>query len=475
MSPLYLSEIAALLHGELHGSDAQIASVGTDSRSLRAGDLFIALHGPNFDGHDYLAAARESGAAAALVNRAQNNPLPQIVVADTRLALGRLASACRAELAIPVLAVTGSNGKTTVKEMLAAILARRGAVLATRGNLNNDIGVPLTLLRLRPEHRYAVIEMGANHPGEIAYVAGLTAPTVALVTNAGPAHLEGFGSLEGVACAKGEVYQKLATGGVAVINCDDAYAGMWRELAAENHQISFGLRADADVNTPAESIRLHMHNSSSVMRFIMHTPDGALELALPLPGRHNVMNALAASAAALAVGAHLNDIKEGLEAMTSVAGRLQMRIGLRGAHILDDTYNANPASLQAGLEVLAAYAGEKWLVLGDMGELGSDTADLHVQAGRQARAAGIDRLFAIGAQSRDAARSFGAAQHFDSAAALITALREALHADVSVLVKGSRFMHMERIVEALLNGNGSGNGHGHDSRVPAATLDTGAE
>ncbi len=394
-------------------------------------------------------------------------------MADTRLALGRLASACRAELAIPVLAVTGSNGKTTVKEMLAAILARRGAVLATRGNLNNDIGVPLTLLRLRPEHRYAVIEMGANHPGEIAYVAGLTAPTVALVTNAGPAHLEGFGSLAGVARAKGEVYQKLATGGVAVINADDPYAGLWRELAADHHQISFGLRADADVHTPAESIQLHIHNSSIVMHFVMQTPDGALQLALPLPGRHNVMNALAASAAALAAGAHLDDIKEGLEAMTPVAGRLNMRIGLRGAHVLDDTYNANPASLRAGLDVLAACAGEKWLVLGDMGELGSDTADLHVQAGRQARAAGIDRLFTIGVQSRGAAQAFGAAAHFDSPEALITALRDALHAGVSVLVKGSRFMHMERIVEALLNGNGNGT----ESRTAAAavTLDAGAE
>ncbi len=455
MSPLRLVEIAAMLHGRLCGADALISSVSTDSRNLRAGDLFIALAGPNFDGHDYLAAAREHGAAAALVSRAQDDALAQIVVADTRLALGSLASVCRAGLAIPVLAVTGSNGKTTVKEMLAAILARRGAMLATRGNLNNDIGVPLTLLRLRPEHRYAVIEMGANHPGEIAYVAGLAAPTVAVVTNAGPAHLEGFGSLEGVARAKGEIYQNLAAGGVAVINSDDAYAGMWRELAAGHHQISFGLRADADVNAPVESIRMDMHNSSSVMRFLLRTPNGEVQLALPLPGRHNVMNALAASAAALAAGAHLDDIKEGLEAIVPVAGRLQMRIGLRGAHVLDDTYNANPASLQAGLEVLAACAGEKWLVLGDMGELGSDAADLHEQAGRQARAAGIDQLFAIGVQSRRAAQTFGAARYFDSIDALIAALRGALHAGVSVLVKGSRFMHMERVVEALLNGNGN--------------------
>ncbi len=467
MAPLQSSEIAALLHGQLRGADALISSVSTDSRNLRAGDLFIALHGPNFDGHDYLAAARERGAAAALVSRLQDDALPQIVVADTRLALGRLASVCRAELAIPVLAVTGSNGKTTVKEMLAAILARRGAVLATRGNLNNDIGVPLTLLRLRPEHRYAVIEMGANHPGEIDYVAGLTAPTVALVTNAGPAHLEGFGSLEGVARAKGEIYQNLAAGGVAVINADDTYAGLWRELAADHHQISFGLRADADVNAPADSIQLHMHNSSCVMHFVMRTPDGELELALPLPGRHNVMNALAASAAALAAGAHLNDIKEGLEAMTAVAGRLHMRIGLRGAHVLDDTYNANPASLQAGLDVLAACTGEKWLVLGDMGELGNDTAGLHVRAGEQARAAGIDRLFAIGEQSRGAARAFGVAQHFDSIEALIAALRGTLHAGVSVLVKGSRFMHMERVVEALLNGgNGGHSALTNEPRVP---------
>lgn len=467
MNPLRLSDLAVLLKGQLHGADTLINSVSTDSRNLRAGDLFIALHGPNFDGHAYLSQARERGAAAALVSRMLDDPLPQIVVADTRLGLGRLAAAVRAELAIPVLAVTGSNGKTTVKEMLSAILARRGAVLATRGNLNNDIGVPLTLLRLRPEHRYAVIEMGANHPGEIAYIAGLAAPTVAVVTNAGPAHLEGFGNLEGVARAKGEIYQNLAAGGVAVINADDAYAALWRELAADCHQISFGIDAAADVSASPDSIHLHMQNASSVMRFTLRTPDGELSIALPLPGRHNVMNALAASAAALAAGAHLNDIKEGLEAMTPVAGRLQMRVGLRGAHVLDDTYNANPASLQAGLDVLAACAGEKWLVLGDMGELGGDSAELHVAAGQQARAAGIDHLFAIGAQSRGAVRAFGDAQHFESVEALIATLRGALRPDVNVLVKGSRFMHMERVVEALMNGgNGGYSAATSEPRVP---------
>ena len=467
MNPLLLSDLAALLQGQLHGSDALIASVSTDSRNLRAGDLFVALRGPNFDGHAYLPQARERGAAAALVSRVSDDPLPQIVVADTRLGLGRLAAAVRAELSIPVLAVTGSNGKTTVKEMLSAILARRGAVLATRGNLNNDIGVPLTLLRLRPEHRYAVIEMGANHPGEIAYIAGLAAPTVAVVTNAGPAHLEGFGSLEGVARAKGELYQNLAKGGVAVINADDTYAALWRELAANCHQISFGVQATADVSASAESIQPHMQNSSSVMQFTLRTPDGERSIALPLPGRHNVMNALAASAAALAAGAHLDDIKQGLEAMTPVAGRLQLRVGLRGAHVIDDTYNANPASLQAGLDVLATCAGEKWLVLGDMGELGGDSAELHVKAGQQARAAGIDHLFAIGAQSCGAAQAFGDAQHFESVEALIVALRVGLRPDVNVLVKGSRFMHMERVVEALLNGgNGGLSAATSEPRVP---------
>ncbi|MHB8472976.1 MAG: UDP-N-acetylmuramoyl-tripeptide--D-alanyl-D-alanine ligase [Gammaproteobacteria bacterium] len=466
MNPRRLSELAALLRGEWQGAEVVLESVSTDSRNLRAGDLFIALRGSHFDAHDYLAQARERGAAAALVERQIAEPLPQLVVADTRLALGQIAAAVRSEFAIPVLAVTGSNGKTTVKEMLASILGRRGAVLATRGNLNNDIGVPLTLLRLRGEHRYAVIEMGANHPGEIAYVAGLAAPTVALVNNAGPAHLEGFGSLDGVAHAKGEIYQQLVPGGVAVINADDVYAPLWRELASACHQISFGMHAAAEVSAAADSIQLHVHNSSTVMRFVLRTPDGVIDIAMPLPGRHNVMNALAASAAALAAGAQLSDIKEGLEAMTPVAGRLHMRLGLRGAHVLDDTYNANPASLQAGLDVLAACRGEKWLVLGDMGELGSDSAGLHVEAGARAQAAGINRLFVIGTQSRGALSTFGDAQHFDSIDALIAVLRLAVHADVNVLVKGSRFMHMERVVDALLNGgNGATHSNGSAPRV----------
>jgi UDP-N-acetylmuramoyl-tripeptide--D-alanyl-D-alanine ligase len=445
-----LNEAAQALGAECIGRDTALAGVSTDTRSLRPGELFVALQGPHFDGHDFIAQAAAAGAAAALVSRAVETDLPLLRVEDTRLALARLAHAHRARFAIPLVAVTGSNGKTTVKEMLAAILGQTGPVLATRGNLNNDIGVPLTLLRLTAEHRRAVIEMGANHPGEIACLTALAHPTVALVTNAGPAHLEGFGSIEGVAHAKGEIYCGLAPGGVAVINADDAYAPLWERLNEQRRCLRFGMRESADVSADPGGMHLVIEGAQVHTRFTLRTPSGAVDVRLPLAGRHNVMNALAAAAAALATGAGLEEIRAGLQDLRGVNGRLQLRPGVGGAWIIDDSYNANPASVAAAIDVLAAYPGMRWLLLGDMAELGESGEALHRQAGEQARAAGIDRLWATGSHSRAAVDAFGAGgRHFATQDELAEAVRAGLHPAAAVLVKGSRSARMERVVEAL--------------------------
>jgi UDP-N-acetylmuramoyl-tripeptide--D-alanyl-D-alanine ligase len=450
VSLMHLAEAARILEGELHGRDSGLSGVGTDTRALQPGELFVALRGPHFDGHDFLEQAHAAGAAGALVERRVDSPLAQLVVADTRLALGRLAAAHRARYAIPLVAVTGSNGKTTVKEMLAAILGQQGPVLATRGNLNNDIGMPLTLLRLRPEHRCAVIEMGANHPGEIAYLTSLARPTVALVSNAGPAHLEGFGDLEGVARAKGEIYSGLGDEGIAVINADDRFAPYWDGLNARRRCWHFGMQEPAEVGTEPAGIRFEVGGGGAWTRFRLRTPLGDTDIGLPLAGWHNVMNALAAAAGAMAVGADLSQVRAGLESMRPVTGRLQPRVARGGGWVLNDSYNANPASLQAAIEVLGACPGTRWLILGDMAELGRDADALHAAAGEQARAAGIERLWATGVASRAAAEAFGrGGRHFADQAALIEALLAELGPDAWVLVKGSRSARMERVVEAI--------------------------
>ena len=439
-----LAAIAPLLDGDLLGPDARLSSVGIDSRRLGPGGLFVALRGAHHDGHEFLAQARQRGAAAALVDRPVAVDLPQLRVADTRLALGRLGAAWRRRFTGPLLALTGSNGKTTVKEMLAAILRRRGRVLATAGNLNNDLGVPLTLLELDAED-YAVLELGANHPGEIAWLTDLARPDVALITNAGPAHLAGFGDLDGVARAKGEIYRGLGPDGVAIVNRDDAYADYWAALAGGRRRLDFGLERPAQVRGQILDRSRHRFRLSAFGR--------QCEIELPLPGEHNVRNALAAAAAALAVGANLADIKQGLEGMPAVAGRLQRLPGPAGVTLIHDAYNANPASLAAALHTLGAEAGVHWLVLGDMAELGPNAADLHAQAGRQARQAGFQRCFALGEHSRRAVERFGpGGGHYDSAEALLQALRQALAttpAPPTVLIKGSRCMRLERIVQAL--------------------------
>ena len=436
-----LSEAAGVLHGKLIGEDVAFHAVSTDSRTVQAGDLFVALRGERFDGHAYVAECLQRGAAAALVSQQVAGAGSQLVVADTRVALGQLAAYWRSQFAIPLVAVTGSNGKTTVKEMLAAILrAAAGgdaAVLATQGNLNNDIGLPMTLLKLRGQHRYAVAEMGMNHAGEIAYLTRLGKPDVALVNNALPAHLEGLGSVEGVARAKGEIFQGLGAGGTAIINADDAYAPLWRELAAPHRIQTFGLEQTADVSA---DYQLNADGSEVTLK----TPEGSARLHLPAAGLHNVRNALAATAAALAMGVTLVAVVNGLQQFSGAKGRLQRKSGLQGCTVIDDTYNANPASMRAAIDVLAACPGKRVLVLGDMGELGADAEQLHAEIGQYARAARLDGLLTLGEMSRAYA-----GERYDTPEQLADALRPQLDNTTTVLVKGSLFMRMERVVALI--------------------------
>ena len=444
MIRMRLAETAELLQARWQGPDAWYTGLGTDSRALDPDNLFVALRGPRFNGEDYLDQARERGAVGALVSHGcPPAPLPLLAVEDTRHALGRLAAHWRGRFSIPLVGITGSNGKTTVKEMTAAILGRHCETLMTRGNLNNDIGVPLTLARLGLEHGAAVIEMGANHAGEIAYLTELVRPTVGLVNNAGPAHLEGFGSLTGVARAKGELFEHLPADAVAVINAEDRFAPLWRELAGTRQQLSFGIEGRADVHAD-------WRGDGRGSELELHTPQGELSLRLPLPGRHNVMNALAATAASLAAGASLQEVRAGLEGLPPVHGRLQHIALADGAVLMDDTYNANPGSLRAGIEVLALAPAPRWLVLGDMAELGPEGERLHRQMGKLAREAGVERLYALGRLAAAAAETFGArGEACASMETLIDALERDWCAGVQLLVKGSRSMGMEAVVDAL--------------------------
>lgn len=452
---LRLSQAAVATGGQVVGPDVRFDAVCSDSRALRPGDLFVALRGERFDGHVFVADCLKKGAVAAIVDRRWDaqGAMPLLQVEDTRLALGALASAWRRRFDIPIAAITGSNGKTTVKEMLAAILRANSAeeaVLATQGNLNNDIGLPLTLFKLTPEHRYAVIEMGMNHPGEISYLTRLAQPTVALVNNALPAHLEGLGSVEAVAHAKGEIFEGLAAEGTAIINGDDAYAPLWRSLAAGRRVQTFGLDHPADVS--AEYL---LADESSELT--LHTSQGTIALKLAIPGLHNVRNALAAASAALAMGAPLTAVAAGLEAYTGIKGRLQRKSGKHGATLIDDTYNANPASMRAAIDVLARCSGSRILVMGDMGELGREAARMHHEIGVYAREAGLDGLFALGELSAESVAGFGSkGRHYEQPEALAIALEPDLTADTTVLVKGSRFMRMERVVGLLEKGKESG-------------------
>jgi UDP-N-acetylmuramoyl-tripeptide--D-alanyl-D-alanine ligase len=449
-----LGEAAAALRGRASGGDTLFTGVSTDSRSVKEGDLFVALRGERFDGHDFLKPAAKANAAAAMVDSSYKGeyPLPALVVDDTRRALGDLARYWRARFAPALIAVTGSNGKTTVKEMLAAILRREAdrnalgeaAVLATRGNLNNDIGLPLTLLELRHAHRWCAIELGMNHKGEIGYLAGIARPTVALVNNAQREHLEFMRSVEEVAAENASVYDALPQDGVAVINADDAHAPFFRGRAGKRRAVEFGLGAGAVTGR----YRLERFSSEITLR----TPAGEADVTLAIPGLHNVRNALAAAAGAFAVGVEVNTIAEGLRAFRPYSGRLQVKKGASGATVIDDSYNANPDSVRAAIDVLASCPAPTALVLGDMGEVGDHGPQFHREVGEYARAKGVSQLLGLGEATRDAVDAFGdGARHFAGVEDLVSKIEAK-----TILVKGSRFMKMERVVAALTGGTEGG-------------------
>jgi UDP-N-acetylmuramoyl-tripeptide--D-alanyl-D-alanine ligase len=439
---MQLAEAAAALGARTSGGDMLFTGLSTDSRSIRAGDLFVALRGERFDGHDFLKAAAAAGAAAAMVDAAYRGeyPLPALVVGDTRRSLGDLARYWRARFAPTLIAITGSNGKTTVKEMLAAILRRHAgeeAVLATRGNLNNDIGLPLTLLGLRHAHRWCAIELGMNHKGEIAYLAGIARPTVALVNNAQREHLEFMRSVDEVAAENASVYDALPADGVAVINADDPHAAFFCSRAGKRRSVDFGLGG------AAVGGRYRLQHLSSEIR--LHTPAGDTDATLAIPGIHNVRNALAAAACAYAVGIKPITIGEGLTAFRPYTGRLQVKKAAGGATVIDDSYNANPDSVRAAIDVLASCPPPTALVLGDMGEVGERGAEFHREVGAYARSKGVSQLLALGEATKHAVDAFGAgARHLATVDEIISSLEAN-----TVLVKGSRFMKMERVVAAL--------------------------
>lgn len=441
---------AEAINGELRGNNIVFSGISTDSRQIAAGELFIALRGDNFDGHRFIDVAQASGAAAAVVANGATEEirslgLPLISVSDTRLALGALAADWRQRFTGPLIAVTGSNGKTTTKEMIASIFkaAFGETVLSTQGNFNNDIGLPLTLLKLNPSHRAAVVEMGMNHPGEIAYLGGIARPTVALVTNVQRAHLAGMGTLEAIAREKGSIYESLGDAGVAVFNARDEWAEIWRKQSGKRRSVTYAMDGSAEVRGSCSVRGLET-------RVTISFGGEQIDLNLPLPGQHNARNAIAAAAATLAVGVPLTTVRDGLAAFTGIKGRLQRRAGINGAELLDDTYNANPDSVRAGIDVLAATVGKKILVLGDMGELGWMAAQFHDEIGGYAKSQGVDHLFTLGESSQLAARNFGAGgRHFKKIDDLILALTTELNTGTTVLIKGSRFMRMERVVEAV--------------------------
>lgn len=433
MIQMTLSQIATILGLSPSQYQGVFQGISIDSRTLTPGNLFVAIKGERVDGHDYLNFAQQQGAVAAIVTHRVESALPQFLVSDATLALGKIATAWREQFNLPIIAVTGSNGKTTLKNMIAAILTaacqhNESQVLATKGTLNNHLGLPLTLARLGTEHRYAAIEMGMNHFGEIEYLTKLTRPTVAVITNAGPCHLEGVGSIAGVARAKAEIFLGLPANGIAILNRDDAFYEYWCEQAHSRRIISFGLHEEADVSMQ------HLANIN-----------------LPLLGKHNELNALAAIAATLAINIPLAAIKSGLESIKPAPGRMTMHTLPNDIHLIDDTYNANPFSLQAAVNTLANLKGKKIVILGDMRELGPDEKNIHQEVGEKIRRAGIDYLFTYGELTRHTADGFGEnANHFTEQEKLIEAVKPFLHPQTTVLVKGSRSMRMEKVVMGLL-------------------------
>lgn len=446
MIPVSLTTLADISGGTLHGSDLVLNDVTTDTRKVTPGSLFVALVGERFDAHDFAADAIASGAQALLVSKHLPLSVPQVVVADTRIAFGKLAAWVRQQSKARVVALTGSSGKTSVKEMTAAILRECGETLYTAGNLNNDFGVPMTLLRLTEQHQYAVIELGANHQGEIAYTTELTRPESALVNNLAAAHLEGFGSLAGVAKAKGEIFNGLPANGTAILNADSNDWPHWQTNLHGKRVWRFSPQA-ADSDFTARDIRLGVDGT----HFILQTPRGDIDVTLPLPGRHNIANALAAAALALSVDAPLSAIQSGLKNLQAVPGRLfPIRLGEHQL-LLDDSYNANVGSMTAAAQVLGEMPGYRVMVVGDMAELGEEAEQCHREVGLVAKAAGVDRVLSVGALSANISESSGVGEHFATKTALTERLRALLseHRELTVLIKGSRSAAMEQVVQNL--------------------------
>ena len=443
-----LSVIADHVQGQLYGEDLDVQQFSTDTRTIGAGDVFVALSGANFDANAFVDMAAERGAIAAIVSqRNANNALPQIVVSNTQLALGQLAKAWREQFDLVRVAITGSSGKTTVKELTASIFRQAGATLATLGNKNNEIGVPLTLLRLNSQHRYGVFELGANHQGEIAYTCALVQPHAVVINNIGTAHLEGFGGREGIAKAKGEIFSGLVAGGTAIINLDDEFASYHLDLAKHYKTLTFSTH-----NTQANIYATDAHRvAGGAWAFNLHIAEQSIAIHLQLIGQHNIANALAAASLAWACGITLADIQHGLNQAQAAAGRMVLH--RRGQlTVIDDTYNANPNSVKAAIDELALCSGRRIVVLGAMGELGADAAQLHEEVGAYANAKKLDALYCVGNYSDDTARGYGVEAHvFGEQSALIAALQQACNTEVTLLIKGSRSARMENIVQAFIH------------------------
>lgn len=440
-----LASVAKHVDGQLIGPDCRFDEVSTDTRKNIRGSLFVALRGENFDGNDYVAAAASAGAVGALVSRRADVALSQVKVDDTRRAFAAMASSWRRTFNVPIVAVTGSAGKTTARALIAAIVGVDRQICTTQGNFNNEIGVPITLMRMQPGDAAAVIELGANHAGEIDYLARMVRPDVALITNAGSAHLEGFGSLDGVAAAKGELLDHLSEDGTAVLNADDEYFAQWRARAGARRVLSFALDVPAECSVAGE-----IRSFAGGSEFSLRLPDASvIAIRLALPGRHNVRNALAAAACAFALGISGAQIAAGLAGARPQTGRLREHSGIAGSRIIDDSYNANPSSARAALDYLAQFDGERIFVLGDMGELGTEAGSLHAELGEYARSK-CDRLITIGTLAAHAAATFGdRAQSFDDVATVVNRLGAELSANTIVLIKASRAMQLERLAAAL--------------------------
>lgn len=443
-----LAQLSRNLGGELSGGDVMFSNVSTDTRSLQCGDLYLALVGENFDGNAFVTEAESRGACAAVTSRESKSSIPTLLVEDTHIALGEIANLTRRSSAAAVVALTGSQGKTTVKEMLHAILSSSAECLATAANLNNTIGVPLTLLQIEEQHEFVVVEMGANSAGEIAFSVAATEPNIALITNASAAHIEGFGSLQGIVEAKGEIIDGLRSDGVMVLNADDAHVKDWAQRAEGKKVIRFSMDNGAgDAHYFASDIEDLADGTS---RFNLNTPAGSQQIETNFLGRHNVLNAVAAAAAAMEAGASIQDVRKGLSSVGPVAGRLAPLAGLNGCRILDDSYNASPGSFFAAIDVLSACEGQKILVMGDMKELGEETDSAHRSVGEYAAAASIDALWATGEKSKLAVQAYqGSGKHYETKDALIAALQDEAGSDLTILIKGSRGAQMNQVVTAM--------------------------